>query len=562
MFSPDREPHPAVAEVKFLMQPVAFSTADGSSESPMRIVLSNPALELMVTNRYTFLDLSHLTWGFEVRSSLSPDAHFAGAFDVKGGRCVLTLDRALPKLRELEASRPLRGNSYFLNIRGVLRDDTTWADRGHVVVSQQFPLFLVGAPTPVVTAPTALSMHALTMSFDDSQLRVWRSKLGEDESREPSLLVAIDRSSGTLAYYAPHGTNVFVEGIQPNFTRATTDNDRGGLELALNFLFPCFDVKGLHGLVHGNQDYSYWSRWKSVGLAAESPPVISCILSEVTFADETKVDLDVVSKVMSREDRHLLFTVSTHYTVYQDGSIRLATNVMPSRLLRSVPSLPRVGVQLQLKPELCHIQYFGRGPGEVSKRMLRDDLFLPFLTALFQQNYPDRKSGSQLGFYETTPSRMGFTYIVPSENGSRSDCKWVAFRCKTGSGVCIAAEQSEGFSCSALLHSGFELNSAAHTCDLETRADGKHPIHCCIDHKLMGLGGDTRYDSTLDHVRNGAITFALTVRLYDAASCVFGSWYPVVYPEFLVKPSEEFKYCVWLLPLEPGDNPPFLAGTV
>jgi beta-galactosidase len=500
MFSPDREPHPAVAEAKFLMQPVVFSSADGSSKSPLRITASNPSVELMVSNRYTFLDLSHLLWDFEIKSSLSPDAHFSGAFDVNGDRCILKLDRAVSKLREIEANRPLGGNSYFLNIRGVLREDATWADKGHVVVSQQFPLELVGAPTPVVATPTARSMYALTVSSADSQLRVWRKNLGEDESQKPLLLVTVDRSSGSLAYYAPHGTNLFVEGCHPNFTRATTDNDRGGLELALNFLFPFLDVKGLHGLIHGNQDYSYWSRWKSVGLAAESPPITTCILSEVTFVDATKVDLDVISKVTSREGQRLLFTVSTHYTVYQDGSVRLATNVIPSRVLRHVPSLPRVGLHLQLMPELFRIQYFGRGPGEVSNRLFRDILFFIFalfLTVRRRQNYPDRKTGSQLGLYETTPSRMGFTYIVPSENGSRSDCKWVAFRDETGFGVCVTTERSEGFSCSALLYSASELNSATHTCDLENRADGKHPIHCSIDHKLMGLGGDTRYASAL-----------------------------------------------------------------
>jgi evolved beta-galactosidase subunit alpha len=90
---------------------------------------------------------------------------------------------------------------------------------------------------------------------------------------------------------------------------------------------------------------------------------------------------------------------------------------------------------------------------------------------------------------------MGYTYIVPSENGSRSDCKWVAFRGVDGTGMCIASERSDGFSFSSLLHSASELDAAGHTCDLEIRKDGEHPIHCSIDHRLMGLGGDTRHVS-------------------------------------------------------------------
>jgi Beta galactosidase small chain len=89
---------------------------------------------------------------------------------------------------------------------------------------------------------------------------------------------------------------------------------------------------------------------------------------------------------------------------------------------------------------------------------------------------------------------MGYSYIFPVENGSRSDCKWVAFRNnENGSGLCIGVDNpDEWFSCSALLHSAAELDAATHSCDLEHREDGKHAIHCSIDHKLMGVGGDTR----------------------------------------------------------------------
>jgi hypothetical protein len=45
-------------------------------------------------------------------------------------------------------------------------------------------------------------------------------------------------------------------------------------------------------------------------------------------------------------------------------------------------------------------------------------------------------------------------------------------------------------------------------------------------------------------------------------SSFFYSWYPVVYPQFLVKPSEEFKYCLWLMPLEAEANPAIAAGNL
>jgi Beta galactosidase small chain len=179
----------------------------------------------------------------------------------------------------------------------------------------------------------------------------------------------------------------------------------------------------------------------------------------------------------------------------------------------------------------------------------------PLFIAFRFQNYPDRKAAAEMGFYETTSSCVGYTYIVPSENGSRSDCRWVAFRGVDGAGICIASERSDGFSFSSLLHSASELNAAAHTCDLETRKDGEHPIHCSIDHRLMGLGGDTRQVSM-------NVAFVNDCARSSQSVILFYSWYPVVYPQFLVKPSEEFKYCIWLLPLEAEANPAIAAGNL
>lgn len=372
MFSPDREPHPAVDEIKFLMQPVSFSPMSGSDASSLQISTTDPVVELRVANRYTFLDLSHLFWNFEVKSSVSPDAIYVGRFEVKGDWCVLKLDKALPKIHELESKRPLSGISYFLHVRGRLKDKVTWADRGHVLVSHQFCLEFVGPSTPVLATPSLSAPFVLTISNDESQLCVWRT---ESTSREGTagdrmLLVAIDRSRGSLVHYSPFGKNLLCDGVMPNFTRATTDNDRGGMELALNFLFPGLEVQGIHSLLHGNQDFSYWSRWRRIGLTEDLPPQTRGILTEVTFVDATKVDIDVVSKVTSADGRHSLFTFSSHYTVYRDGSIRLAIHTCPSRILSNIPSLPRVGIRIQLDRSLFRVQYFGRGPGEVWYRAL------------------------------------------------------------------------------------------------------------------------------------------------------------------------------------------------
>jgi hypothetical protein len=40
------------------------------------------------------------------------------------------------------------------------------------------------------------------------------------------------------------------------------------------------------------------------------------------------------------------------------------------------------------------------------------------------------------------------------------------------------------------------------------------------------------------------------------------SWFPVVYPEYLVTPDKDFEFSIWLMPLSEGDNPLLLAKAV
>jgi len=146
---------------------------------------------------------------------------------------------------------------------------------------------------------------------------------------------------------------------------------------------------------------------------------------------------------------------------------------MPDKLLHSLPSLPRIGFSFVLCPTLFAISYFGRGPFE---------------------NYPDRKSAAHLGQWTTAPLEMHEEYIVPSENGNRTDCWWVTFLDNEGSGMMITSNDEQvPFCFSASLWSQEELHKAKHTIDLESRSNGKSSIYVNIDHALMGVGGYVGY---------------------------------------------------------------------
>ena len=128
---------------------------------------------------------------------------------------------------------------------------------------------------------------------------------------------------------------------------------------------------------------------------------------------------------------------------------------------------------MRLSKSFKKILYLGKGPGE---------------------NYSDRKSGSAMGLFETSPQQMGYNYIVPGENGNRCDVEWFALRDEEGSGLVILDDPLEtktptnGMNFSALENSQKDLHIATHTYQL-LNSENDH-IYVNIDHHLMGVGGD------------------------------------------------------------------------
>lgn len=490
LFSPDRDPHPAVAEIKFLQQPVDIAPVLNSFDGSKVIAIGekNPKLSLRVRNRYSFRDLSHLIWSWDLVSnrSMQPirSGHLEMRFDSPDQVVCINLESVLSRIRMLEKTKPHLGNSYFLNVYGCLRQAHTWASAGHELVSNQFEIAFIlheiALFTPMQSPYRPTSRFMLETTSDANSFIIQSSAGGESMP-----LVVIDKYSGTIISYAPHGRNLLhSEGIIPNFVRASTDNDRGGMELALEFLFPRFlFIRNAFRFLRGTKDFSYWSHWRNVGLDGVAMPKVSCARIRITDdSNEDKVHVIALCSVHSPDGLTELFRLKLHYRIFADGRVQIANHVMPLPCLQMITSLPRVGLTMQLDPSLYQIQYFGRGPHE---------------------NYPDRKSSARYGVFETTPNNMAYKhYIVPGENGSRSDCEYMSFRSETGNGFCVVETKADGeispFCCSAQLHSISELHEAIHTCDLQKRGDGKYPIHVNIDHKLMGLGGDNRYENHED----------------------------------------------------------------
>lgn len=185
--------------------------------------------------------------------------------------------------------------------------------------------------------------------------------------------------------------------------------------------------------------------------------------------------------------------VECAYTLYGSGLVEIDSSVEADPRL---PVLPRIGLQWRLPGECEHVSWFGRGPLE---------------------NYSDRQGAAKLGCWAANVDELFTWYIHPTENGGNGDVRWLALTDQEGVGLLVWGDAPLHFT--AQRCSTADLDKAKHTPDVPRRDQ----ITLCVDHKHMGVGGDD-------------------------------SWSPRVHAPFTIPPGR-FRYRVWLLPLQPGDDP-------
>ena len=538
LFSPDRKPHPAVFEAKFLQQPVHFSLSSlalvhGSSVPTITGTREDPLLvQLKVKNRYTFLSLEHLTLSWSITCDSMEQAICVGDGVALSKFVNLKIPGASSAALCKLLSRPSR---LWLNVSAALKASTSWAKGGHEVAKAQFELELdlvaelredhesaggdvsraVSSPPRKFGGKRRSSPSPLSSGNPDAEIEVKEASGSFEFNIDNSKgAVIIDKNTGGLTkLMTPGKKNLLAkmgDGIVYNFTRAATDNDRGGIQMLMDFILPGWAVAAV-GSVVGTKMFSHQYHWEQNGLSAGASPKQVCSRAGlVVDASDGKsyVEVEANGGVKAAASNSTLLSTVTKYRIFRNGDVQICCNVKPGQLRKDMTSLPRVGLTLPLDSSLFNIKYLGRGDVE---------------------NYPDRCSSAAFGVYSTTASKMHVNYVVPGENGARQDCSWASFTDSHGAGVLVRADDKGGKGCSTFSFSASfwdtaELHDAKHTYDLKRGKDGGSIIYLNIDHKIMGVGGDC-------------------------------SWLPCVYDDYLIDPSEAYDFSVWITPIAPGQSP-------
>jgi beta-galactosidase/beta-glucuronidase len=281
--------------------------------------------------------------------------------------------------------------------------------------------------------------------------------------------LAIDRALGEIVSWQAHGRELLAQGPRLNLWRAPTDNDmaRGRME-SMAVLWRAMGLDRLTRLV------------RQVAAEQVADQMVQVEVRFFTSPPETTFGL----------------ACRQRYTIYGSGDVILDTALDPT--LR-MGVLPRFGLQLRLAPGLDAMTWFGRGPHE---------------------SYVDRKASAQVGRYAGSVDDQYVPYVVPQENGNKTDVRWAALT--DAEGVGLLAVGLPLLEVSAHHYSTENLTAAEHTNELE-----RQPVVTLnLDYGQTGLGG---------------------------ASCG-----PGTRPEYLLRLAP-MSYTLRLRPLGAGDAPEALA---
>jgi beta-galactosidase/evolved beta-galactosidase subunit alpha len=450
---PDRTPSPGLREYKKVIQPIDLELADEDE------------LTVTVENRFDFRSLAHLdgTWQLSADGVVVDDGTLAAGDLPAGASTTLKVPADTQRLApDAEA---------HLTVRFHLGTDTAWAEAGHELATGQFTV--QPQPRDFSKRPSGTQASTLEVSTAAGQTRVTGDRF----------TVTFDRIAGTVDSFTYDGETLICDGPTVNLWRAPTDND-GQRTLDRAFvrnLQSHLDANGGEVPLENPWFASFARLWYEHGLDD---------LRWRTDAVDTRstergpVEIDVTGWLGPPMYDHG-FDVTQRYTIGHAGTVELQTSISPHGDFSKLRTLPRVGLQLTLPDALDTVAWFGRGPGP---------------------SYPDSKRAPLVGRYRREVEDLHTPYVVPQENGNRTDVRWLSVGRPGGVGLSVSGDHLLQFG--AHRYDIADLERAAHQHELPTRDE----ITLTVDVAQCGLGSGSCGPDTLPEHRVPVDDYEFSVR--------------------------------------------------
>ena len=411
IIAPDRTPHPALYEVKKVYQYIKFKDSNLKEG------------EIAIKNIYDFTNLNQFQFQWKLMEN--------GL--VKASGFLPTLDIPSFETKKIKIDLPNLDNKtaeYHLNIYALNTIATDLMPLNHIVAYEQFELLVEKAAIlkPEVKGAISVNQQNTTTLISNANFKI-----------------LFDKSKGTISSLDYGNGNILLKGIEPNFWRASTDND--------------FGAKTPKSL----------AKWRQA--------TKNQILKEVKFLKNSKEIKSNSSTIVNDE-----FTIQAafdlpavegkiivSYTINALGEITVSNQL--ENIKTDLPHLPRFGNNFIVKDQYKTVNWFGRGPHE---------------------NYQDRKTAALVGQYKASVADLYFAYIRPQENGYKTDVRWVTFTDNTGKGIKIEGPQLLSFGAHHQYNDDFddgEKKQQRHSTDIKKR----ELVNINIDYGQTGVGGDNSW---------------------------------------------------------------------
>ncbi|MCU4677393.1 DUF4981 domain-containing protein [Catenovulum sp. 2E275] len=263
----------------------------------------------------------------------------------------------------------------------------------------------------------------------------YSNKNGKHQFTAKYFALEIDQQSGLISSIQYAGHELLKAPSHPEFWRAPVYNDLeiGGYESQ----FAVYQQLGRNTQLTDLQVTRLSKGAVKVSIEHALPAIESKYFTTLTIKGNGQVDVDI------------WFYAAPH---------------------KKFGELPRLGTMFELDTAFNHVLYYGRGPHE---------------------NYSDRKASAFVGLYQTDVDSLYVPYVRPSENGYRTDVRYVDFFNDNGLGIRFSAPKLLGFGAEYYSTDDYDASKKDHV------RRNLHPnelkkrdrIFVNIDHRQRGVGG-------------------------------------------------------------------------
>ena len=468
LVGPDRKPHPQLAEVRKVYQPVTIEAVDLDS------------LRFRIINRFDFTNLLD----FNIFYTLQPDVahetpkHPNDFLSIPNRPIIGFLNQSLAPhdtayftlpesfIKQWIPDTVLPGREVMLDFYVVNTKDTRgtkdikgargeWGTRGeegikeigNVITYEQFKL-----PVP-------------TRKIEDFELDTTFAEVDSFSIiKFKDIKIIFDEANARISSIEKGGKVIVSQGPELCFWRPPTDNDyvdAHGAELWRRI--------GFDSLVRKTSYYSFGTKpWQG--------GVIVVIQSEMMNCND-EIVMDVIQL----------------YQIRTSGDIVLQNTIIPHKW---VEIIPKVGVQMKVSDELVTTEWVGYA----------------------QETYKDRQSCGFMGHYEAPTDNLFHHYMRPQAAGNRMNTRYVSLFDKKHERMLSAQLIGENCEFSIYPYSDETLEHSKHTNELQ-RA-GYYTLN--VDYAQSGLGTATCGPSVLekDLLKAEPIYFNLHLKIGEDSTFV------------------------------------------